>query len=146
MMMMMQDLPSCFMLANIQQFATSLLSLLLFLSYREVFDVLSNVSLFKVFTDMDPCTKLAASILRRPVMNLPNREDIDGAVCWCKVVHLSALKKQGAQGSIFRKRKEKFVSYCTLWMVHISNPQKSKTSIWWVRLYHTVRHLIFSQG
>ncbi|WP_237581224.1 hypothetical protein, partial [Salmonella sp. gx-f7] len=52
--MMMQDLPSCFMLANIHQFATSLLPFL----FRGVFDAVSNVSLFKVFKDMDHATKI----------------------------------------------------------------------------------------
>lgn len=68
------------MLGNIQQFAASA-PFPSFFSSGGVFDAVSNVSLFKVLKDMDHANQIWSRPYTVPVMNLANREDIDGGRC-----------------------------------------------------------------
>lgn len=58
-------------------------------SFPEVFDAVSDVSLFKLLRRWTTALKLVTSVHCRTVANLPN--GADGGVCWCKVVCFISL-------------------------------------------------------
>lgn len=135
------NLPSCFMLANIKQFAT----LFVFSSFL----ILSGESLMlcqmssssKSSTIWTAVPKLVASIHRSPVFtSLPNSEGRDGVVSPMQGCMFYQVSKQRARGLIFNLRREKPSG--TLWVRFILPPSNSisQSSQKWRSLYLIFLH------
>lgn len=119
------NLPSCFMLANIKQFATLFVSSSFLILSGESLMLCQMSSSSKSSRIWTAVPKLVASIHRRPVfMSLPNSEGRDGVVSPMQGCMFYQVSKQRARGLIFNLRREKLPSG-TLWVRFILPPSNS---------------------